>query len=408
MSNKTIKINPLLFSVNGISKKNKKKPTNVPLISPNILKNKLLKRIKDHKNKETTDLDSKKKTEETNNTIINDNTNYTDEFNDSIEYLQSLSKQKQTNLENENRKEQIQKKTIKKYNSSSVPIVNLELPEELKETNISISNNLNTSSNNIPITINNKLDNVPYGVLKGGQKPTYRQWAKTQKNYQPENNNLSNNNILNKPISDREQRLNLLKQKLQKQTSINTQPLIETQSIIKTQPIINTQPIIETQPIINTQPIIETQTNLEEIILTQNLIQKSNNNSIVPTTNINENMNNLALYKEPEKIRTVKKLLKRTIHKKYTLGKSNIKRTVAVLLKNQHTRKKIIDAQKDLKKKPVNDVKTYLRQHNLIKIGSNAPTDIIRKIYESAVLAGEITNNNKDTMLHNFMKNDVI
>ena len=98
--------------------------------------------------------------------------------------------------------------------------------------------------------------------------------------------------------------------------------------------------------------------------------------------------------------------LKKTIHKKYTLGKSNIKRTVAVLLKDNTTRKNIINAQKDLKAKSVNDVKTYLRHHNLIKIGSNAPNDVIRKIYESAMLAGEITNNNKDIMFHNFIKED--
>jgi hypothetical protein len=407
MSNKTIEINPSLFSIGGLSKKNrskKNKSMSVPLISPNILKNKLLKRIKDHKNKETENLENNKKkissTTKTDNNLtnkkkINNTNNYTDEFNDSIEYLQMLSKQTKIDSSNNTKKEAIQRKTVKNYNS--MPVVNLELPEELQETFINTNNEI-TSSSNIVLP-NYKLDNVPYGILKGGSKPTYRQWNKTQKNYQPNNNLLTNNQT-----SEREQRLNLLKQKLKQQSTIVTQP-------IQAQPI-QAQPI-QAQPIqIITQPI-QAQPNLEEILLTQNLIQKPKQeqefiiNQHIQTPIINNlSVNNEVIKREPEKIKTTKKLLKKTIHKKYTLGKSNIKRTVAVLLKDNNTRKNIINAQKDLKGKSVNDVKTYLRHHNLIKIGSNAPNDVIRKIYESAMLAGEITNNNKDIMLHNFIKED--
>ena len=103
MSNKTISINPSLFNVGkNKTKKNKetKEKLNIkPLISPNILKNKLLKRIKEHKNKENENKENKKDNSssyKTTDTDI-DFKNYSDEFNESISYLQTLSKQRKIN-----------------------------------------------------------------------------------------------------------------------------------------------------------------------------------------------------------------------------------------------------------------------------------------------------------------------
>jgi len=97
------------------------------------------------------------------------------------------------------------------------------------------------------------------------------------------------------------------------------------------------------------------------------------------------------------------KILKRTTHRKVTLGKIGNK--ISVLIKNSDTRKKIKNAHNDLKCAPIGEVKEYLKKHFLLKSGSNAPSDILRNMYESAKLAGEITNKNEETLLHNFINN---
>ena len=77
---------------------------------------------------------------------------------------------------------------------------------------------------------------------------------------------------------------------------------------------------------------------------------------------------------------------------------------VSVLVKNKKTRKKLKNEVNILKKKDIQEIKDYLRKHNLIKIGSNSPEYILREIYESAYLSGDIINKNPDILLHNWVK----
>jgi hypothetical protein len=143
---KTIKINPEIFNIGGKTKKNKeKKPntTNIQLISPNILKNKLLKRIKEHKTKETPPIETPPKPSEI---------KYNNEFNDSLEYLQILSNNKKKE-ERQQYKDDLYKKTLRNNFSINTEKLNTqfvetELPEELKQN---YYNTVDNSTSTLPI-----------------------------------------------------------------------------------------------------------------------------------------------------------------------------------------------------------------------------------------------------------------
>ena len=401
---KQISINPDLFSIGRTRKKREKKQKSdkAPLISPNVLKNKLLKRIKEHKIKETEGLDNNKKKLSQANTSTGvsaskpnlvDLSDYTDEFNDSINYLQTLSKQKKeidekANVEkNKQRmKDDLERRTLKNYqsllssptlaSSSNLPHVNIELPEELKQQLIDVNttqfvmNALNSQvTAQAPIVLSQpyKVDNgLPYGCLKNGIKPSYKEWNKTQRNMVVTNPNLSV--VIDPNISERENRLQNLKNKIK-----------EKQLVIS-----------------NTN---------------NNTITTEQGNPVVFEENASLEMPKIApeTINNPEtvtNVESIKQILKRTIRKKYTLGKTKNNRTVGILIKDRNTRKQVLTAQRELKKKSVNDIKTYLKDHNLIKVGSNAPNDVLRKMYEASMLAGEITNSNSDTLLYNLLKDD--
>ncbi len=410
---KTIQINPELFKIAGSAKTKKirgKKIKPIIAVNPNALKKQLLSRIKEHKRRETKREDTSRKEEQknTNNEEKRVSGQIKDEFEESIEYLNVLSKQnkKQGNSEVKKR-ERMNRKTLKTpsmygnpgYNEI-IPMVQLELPDELKATLIPvITPPLQDIQPTVPEmhlkpTIESViLPDAPYGCLKNGSKPTYREWHnKTRKNpvdfddtfsLDPEINpnaiyNVNDTNSL----SSREKKLQLLRDRSNKQKEINAKVVDNgNENIITTITDSNT---------INLEPSIiefETETNRDQI----HLINTVDNNENILSDIVTEKKENN------------KKNIKRTIKRKYTLGKSSIKRQVGLLIKNRDTRKKVLDAQKDLKRESINDVKKYLKKHGFLKAGSLAPNDVVRKMYESTMLTGDITNTNKDVLMHNFM-----
>ena len=87
---------------------------------------------------------------------------------------------------------------------------------------------------------------------------------------------------------------------------------------------------------------------------------------------------------------------------KYKLGKTKGSNKVSVLIKNNQTRKKVQHEIGLLKQKHILDIKNHLREKNLLKVGSFAPNDVLRQIYEQSILAGDVENKSKDTLIHNF------
>ena len=57
-----------------------------------------------------------------------------------------------------------------------------------------------------------------------------------------------------------------------------------------------------------------------------------------------------------------------------------------------------------LKQTPLEEVRKYLIKKGLIKIGSTAPNDILRQMFENSILiGGELTNHNTENLLFNYM-----
>jgi hypothetical protein len=95
----------------------------------------------------------------------------------------------------------------------------------------------------------------------------------------------------------------------------------------------------------------------------------------------------------------IRKLMKRT----YRVGRDKYKPTVGVLLPNKTIKNDITSRAFALKQTPMAEVRKYLLKTGFIKVGSAAPNDVLRKIYESIKLIdGDVKNHNPDNLLYNF------
>jgi hypothetical protein len=431
---KTIQINPELFKLSGNkTRKNKEKKelTLTPLVSPNKLRQKYLNRIKEHK-----------KNEIKNSSVTSNAPSNSDEFYNAIDYLNKRKK----DVEKEKYHKALNNKTLKTYGGATTmqspsmqsqpinnnqyipllssinsPLVELELPFDLQEPMPTQSNyfsptqpiSQSTSQGNVMNLKYKPPDDVPYGCLKGGVKPSYRSWIQTRKNSEQQSSDLQIPSVrpptppkrntfidtsLTTPliasnpaptiVDSREQRLEQIKHKLKKfqERENGSKPEYKTlnSTLEMLEPFGPGGAIAAAATKMTLDPLIPFDDDKTEI------------------TNVQTIKEELKIPKGPE----LKNYIKRTIRRKFTLGRSDKLRKVGILLKDKQTRKNVLNAQKELKKTTITDVRKYLRQHGIIKVGSTAPNDVLRKTFESAMLAGEITNMNKDVLLHNFLNEE--
>lgn len=94
----------------------------------------------------------------------------------------------------------------------------------------------------------------------------------------------------------------------------------------------------------------------------------------------------------------------RSVKKFSSFGKVPNRRTIRVLIKNTTMQNKIEREIKTLHTHSMDKIREYLLKRGLYKIGSNAPDDLLRKIYEESYTTGEVENKNTELLLHNFLQ----
>lgn len=395
MSSKTIKVNPLFLSSSGNggavtfkNKTRKEKPTGVSLNTANNIKKKLISRIKNFQQ------ESSNKAKNANAYNANANANaytasetsdFSNEFSDSVKFLDDLARNKE-----EDKKERRNTSLKKRHerNPAAYMQIATELPPELDWNNILppmsslAAAQMSAVPAHVPMPVPAHVPmpvpahvpahapapvaapawNAPpqpsYGNLKkGGTKPTYRTWLRTTQ-----------------------------KKPLVKQPGIN---ILNTESVpsalfeqVDMMPQTLTQPTQIAEPT-HAQPTHAQPTQIAE----------------QPKVVVGgfDSHPNVVGGRNPQGAK--RKRVTRTV--KYKLGK-HANGTVSVLIKNSQTRRKIQTEHALLKQKSILDVKNFLRGKNLLKAGSAAPNDVVRQIYEQSILAGQIENKAKDTLIHNY------
>lgn len=94
---------------------------------------------------------------------------------------------------------------------------------------------------------------------------------------------------------------------------------------------------------------------------------------------------------------------KKTIKRTFRVGRSKYYSKIGVLINNKTIRDECSTKKHLLKQTTLGEIKRFLVKKGFIKVGSNAPNDVLRKMYESVnMICGDVQNHNTDILLHNY------
>lgn len=267
---------------------------------------------------------------------------FNSDFEESLKYLDSLTKEPKVS-QNETPKYNYTLKTYNDFSSTNGnnfatnENVNISFPESaISPEPVSLNSSYFTPQSTSHVTIN--ASDPPYGILKGGTKPTWRAFNHTQKNH---NINEPNTTISSEIKPDYE--------KYREESN-------------------------------------ELSTNKRDISIVRQLLEKKENE------------------RKSKYATLINKKHKKIARRTFKIGKSKKNNTISVLVSNRTIRNNIATKKHQLSQMPINDVKRYLIRKGFIKVGTSAPSDVLRKMYESALLmCGEIENHNPDNLLYNYL-----
>lgn len=365
---KTISIDPELFSLPGTKKTKKKSQTPKPKSTSKGDAKRKKDRIKEFRKSFMQKLEMTQPNKSNPNSQISSLSSnsskhdssspdvllggISNEFSNSLEYIQNRY-EKNKNTTNTNIPPTEINKEPNLQTNSIIPTESKPVPYMLQSSSVvptptqSVSSSDTTSDIPSDTSSNTSLilPDKPWGNLKGGKKLTYRNWkTKTQK--------ASTNQV-------------------QVQHTANSKDnYIEPSSIV---------------PPASTS----TTSNIQKPLKISSITKKEHD---TPTLSSETSVS----------VPVKKRITKTKTSKTYKLGRSLKTRKISVLLKNKTVKNKIIVAKNRLKHVSLVDIKLYLKKHNLIKSGMSTPHSLLRHMYESAIMSGEVFNNNDDMLIHNF------